>query len=212
MHETREKRRRNLETYAEGGQASSVGAGRTSFTRRQIAPVEMCGVACNKQQWVLPLPLTLCRKRSLEKASWRLGPALGSRQPGRSWALVNRSCERQATRPETLAASRGSIDMSKDLLRRLCIGWESYLRTYMHTYYIHILRTSFFFNIVLAARDSALALLHPHKHTYIRIRTSLQPPQLAGKKAYTYTTYTLTYVVYNVYMCMYMNGCTRPCM
>lgn len=108
MHSARETRRCDLETCAEGGQASSAGAGRTSFTRRQIAPVEQCGVACNIQQWVLPLALTLCRKRSLEKASWRLGLALGSRQPGRSWALVNRSCERPAARPETLGREQGS--------------------------------------------------------------------------------------------------------
>lgn len=98
MHEAREKRRCDLETCAEGGQESSAGAGRTSFTRRQTAPVEQCGVASNNQQWPLALAVTLCRNRSLEKASWRLGPALASRQPGRSWALVNRSCGRQATR------------------------------------------------------------------------------------------------------------------
>lgn len=45
MHEAREKQRCDLETCAEGGQELSAGARRTSFMRRQTAPVEQIGRA-----------------------------------------------------------------------------------------------------------------------------------------------------------------------
>lgn len=69
--------------------------------------------------------------------------------------------------------------------------------TYVHGY---LLTTYTFYEQtfnMFAARDSALAFthnIHTLIHTYMRIHTTPQPPQLAGKSIYIHTTCNYTYV------------------